>query len=159
MKIVLNIVCLFSILFLSGCKKHNTVSFDGKTLIGFETIKVAIDPEQPQYNWLYKTKIAFKKDSVFIEKSPISVYKKDTLYSASDGGFYSYKGIWNETNDKFEINVIETNCDNCPEAMQEIRKGVYQKVIRKKDYKGKRTKKGLNLNGIEFNEQTILQTE
>lgn len=150
MKIVLKIVSLFSILFLSGCKKHDTISFDGKTLIGFEAIKVAIDPKRPQYKRFYKTKITFKKDSVFIQKSPISVYKKDTSYSASDGGFYSYKGIWNDTNGKIEVNVIETNCNYCPASMQEIRKGVYQKVIRTKEYKGKRTNKGLNLNGIEF---------
>lgn len=150
MKIQFKIIFVFLILFLFSCSNQNNISFDGKTLIGYEEIKVVIDPEQPHNKWFHKTKLTFKKDSVFIEKSPISVYKHDTLYSASDGGFYSYKGIWKDNDDKFEIKAIETNCDYCPEAMEEIRKGVYRKIVREKVYKGKKTKKGLLLNGIEF---------
>jgi len=150
MKIQFKIIFVFLTLFLFSCNKQNNISFDGRTLIGYEEVKVVIDKEQPHYKWFHKTKLTFKKDSVFIEKSPISVYKHDTLYSANDGGFYSYKGILKDNDDKFEINAIETNCDYCPEAMEEIRKGVYRKIVRKKVYKGTKTKKGLILNGIEF---------
>ena len=149
MKKQLQIILLFLVLLQFSCQKQEDFCFDGKTLIGYEPMKSGIYKDKPQYRWYYKTKLTFKKDSVYIEKSPISIYKSDTLYSASDGGFYQYKGIWGDK-DKFEINVVETGCDYCPEALEKRGDGNYRKVVRTKNYKGNKTSNGLNLNGIEF---------
>lgn len=61
--------------------------------IGVEERKDYSDPANRKYKWYHLSKVTFKGDSVFLEQSPVAVYKKDTIFSASDGGFYSYAGI------------------------------------------------------------------
>lgn len=132
-----------------SCEKKGSNIFNGKTLIGYEPT-TTLDTEKPNYKWYYKTELTFKNDSVYIERSPISVYQSDTLYSASDGGFYQYKGTWKEDKEMIEINAVETNCDYCPETVEKTADGSYKKVVRQKNYKGNKTIEGLNLNGITF---------
>lgn len=84
-----------------------------------------------------------------IEKSPVAIFKTDTLASASDGGFYKYTGTWKDE-EAFEIIAIETDCDYCPELVEEVSDGKYKRVFRKQIYKGRKSEKTLILNGITF---------
>lgn len=143
-------VLIMSLLFLVfGCKKYNEDAFEGKIFTGYEPIRMILDPENPNYRWFCKTKMTFAKDSVLIEKSAVAVDKSDTLHSASDGGFYKYKGTW-KANPRFEINAVETSCDYCPETMQKTADGRYKKIVRTLNYLGAAKNRELFLNGIAF---------
>lgn len=80
--------------------------------VGYEKIGI-LDEGNPEMIWFHQTFIKIKTDSVFIEQVPINIYKKDTLYSSSDGGFYYFKGIINEYKDEAKISVKEIRCDYC----------------------------------------------
>lgn len=71
------------------------------------------------------------------------------MASASDGGFYKYTGTWKDE-EAFEIIAIETDCDYCPELVEEVSDGKYKRVFRKQIYKGRKSEKTLILNGITF---------
>lgn len=141
----MKITFLFFIIILQSCVKKET--FDEKTLIGYVPIKVVLDKEKPNYKWFYKTKLTFKNDSVYIQKSPVSINDSDTLDSASDCGFYKYAGTWKNI-DQFEIDAVEISCDYCPELMEKDSKGNLKKAVRRESYKGNKTNNGLKLNGI-----------
>lgn len=139
---------IFILIFaIQSCKK--TENFEGRTLIGYIPMKTILDKEKPNYKWYYKTELTFKRDSVFIKKSPVSIFKLDTLYSTSDGGFYKYAGTW-KNGDTFEINAVEVSCDYCPEELIKDSKGNIKKVLRKENFKGLKVEEGLKLNGIVF---------
>ena len=107
------------------------------------------DPTKPKRKWYHLTTIAFSGDSVFVKQSPVSINKKDTLYSASDGGFYYYTGIVIKNNKNVVIiNLTETHCDYCtmPTETQEDGK----KVERRKTFIAAITTAGLTINKQQF---------
>jgi hypothetical protein len=67
------------------------------------------DEANPKRKWYHLTYIKIKGDSVFVDQSPINIYKKETIYSASDGAFYYYRGKMKDS----VINVELSYCDYC----------------------------------------------
>ncbi len=63
--------------------------------------------------------LIFKGDSVFLEQSPVAIYKRDTIFSASDGGFYSYAQELQKYKGKTIASLTLVKCDYCP--MQIVR--------------------------------------
>ncbi len=106
--------------------------------LGFEKMEGYSDENQPDYRWFRKTYIKFKNDSVFIDQSPIAISKNDTIYSASDGGFYYYKGIKNKKGNQIKITTKEISCGNCPTMVKKDSNGEYVKVKREKNLIAKR---------------------
>ena len=94
------------------------------------------DPSRPKYKWYHLTTLKIKGDSVFVDQNPISIFKEDTLHSASDGAFYYYTGIiTNKTDSIFTIDLTELFCDYCGELMQKQNDGTYKRILRKKQLK------------------------
>jgi len=94
----------------------------------------------------------FKKkgDSVYLDQSPISIYKTDTSFSASDGGFYHYSGTLISSDTTIEISLKETSCDYCGELMKKKADGTLEREYRTKKYLGKLTDKGIIINKYLF---------
>jgi hypothetical protein len=84
------------------------------TFIGVEAMKDYSDPSNPKYKWYHLSALTFKGDSVFLEQSPIAIYKMDTIFSASDGGFYSYAGTIGKYEGKPFLDLKLKSCDYCP---------------------------------------------
>src|SRR5437868_2652618 len=55
------------------------------------------DPAKPKRKWYHLTFLKIQGDTIFADQSPITIYKKDTLYSSSDGAFYYYHGHINQS--------------------------------------------------------------
>jgi hypothetical protein len=105
---------------------HGQVRLDG-TYVGFEemcyTDSAGIkdcytDPANPKWKWYHLSFIRLKGDSVFMEQDPIAIHKKDTTFSASDGGFYYYSGTLSSSDTTVIINLKEVSCDYCGELMK-----------------------------------------
>jgi hypothetical protein len=84
------------------------------TFVGLESMSNYQDPAKPNYKWYHLSVLTFKGDSVFLDQSPIAIYKKDTLFSTSDGGFYYYKGILEKYQGKTIADLTLDSCFNCP---------------------------------------------
>ena len=87
------------------------------TFVGVEEISAMnerTDLEHPKHKWYHLSVLSFKGDSVFLEQSPVSIYKTDTIFSASDGGFYSYAGIVRKSEDRIIADLELKTCDYCP---------------------------------------------
>jgi hypothetical protein len=105
-----------------------------------------IDPAKPLWKWYHLTYIKVKGDSVFLDQSPISLFKRDTSYSASDGGFYYYSGKICSSGDSIILNLKQLYCDYC--AIRANGADSSGKFV--KQLKGKFTKAGFFLNGFLF---------
>jgi hypothetical protein len=70
-----------------------------------------------KYQWFHLSYVEFRGDSVFLEQMPVSVYKRDTIFSASDDGLFSYSGIISSAGTKLKANLTLNNCDTCPMQM------------------------------------------
>ncbi|MCO5239285.1 MAG: hypothetical protein M9904_04460 [Chitinophagaceae bacterium] len=87
------------------------------TFVGLIPMQGYGDPAKPRYKWYHLSELTFKGDSVFLEQSPVAIFKKDTIFSASDGGFYSYRGTLETYKGKTVASLTLTNCDYCPMQM------------------------------------------
>lgn len=88
------------------------------------------DPSYPKHKWFRLSQLTFNGDSVFLYQSPIALYKKDTVFSASDGGFYNYKGTYNIEKGIMFINLDLDHCDYCPTPVGQINPVYRAKKIR-----------------------------
>lgn len=102
------ILAIFTTIFLTPA--FGQVKPQG-TYIGIEPIKGCTE------KWYHLTAITFKGDSVFVEQSPIVLRKRDTLFSASDGGFYSYAGTIQQYKGRTVASLTLVSCDYCPQQM------------------------------------------
>ena len=67
--------------------------------------------------WYSKNSITFKNNAVFFEQSPVSIKNGDASYSASDGGFYYYKGSLKPKGSKFFAHLKFISCDYCADGL------------------------------------------
>lgn len=104
------------------------------------------DPSNPREKWYHLTHIRVDGDSAFVAQDPIGIYKKDTMFSASDGGFYYYKGKVNVNNGQVIFDLRMITCDYCP--MPED--SVYRKNWTHKTLTGRILPKGMLINGYLF---------
>ena len=76
--------------------------------------QIYYDPVNPKHKWYHLSVLSFKGDSVFLEQSPVAIYKTDTIFSASDGGFYSYVGTIEKYQGKVLTDLKLKSCEYCP---------------------------------------------
>jgi hypothetical protein len=97
----------------------------------------------PQRKWYHENMLKIQGDSAFLDQNPISIYEKDTAYSASDGAFYYYKGIVTKTDTTIVVNLSLLFCDYCSEMIEIQSDGSSKKVMQTKTLFGNITEKGI----------------
>jgi hypothetical protein len=104
----------FILLFCTGFMLNNVSDINGE-YIGAERLgKIANDGRK----WYHLTLILIQEDSIFMNQVPISVKRKDTFYSASDGGFYNYAGKIRKENKDYIAELKMIDCDYCPKPVK-----------------------------------------
>ncbi|MFT3679055.1 MAG: hypothetical protein QM791_02210 [Ferruginibacter sp.] len=116
---------------------------------GLEYMGTSTDPVYPGkvFKSFHLGYLKIKGDSVFLDQNPIFVYRKDTSYSASDGGFYYYSGMLTKTDTTVLFNLKELFCDYCGELFETKPDGTKQAVKRIKQLKGRITHDGFLIDG------------
>ena len=121
-----NLVLVFKILLIHFALGIFSISKSyGQTLkdgfyVGLEDM-LSISPDKPKLRWYHLTRLTIKGDSVWVNQSPISIHNRDTVWSSSDGGFYSYKGKITVNGNRFVINLKMTKCDYCAVPIDTLR--------------------------------------
>jgi hypothetical protein len=116
---------------------------------GLEYMGITTDPVYPgkKFNSYHLGYLKIKGDSAFLDQSPIFVYKRDTSYSASDGGFYYYSGTLQKNDTTVLFNLNELFCDYCGTLVKTNPNGTHEVIKRKKQLKGRLTDKGFIIDG------------
>lgn len=100
--------------------------------VGLVPMTDCCSTDKPKYKWYHLSELTFIGDSVYLEQSPIAIFKKDTLFSASDGGFYSYAGKLRKYKGQTFADLTLVSCDYCP---NQFIKFIPPKLIRDSDSK------------------------
>jgi hypothetical protein len=152
---IIVIVAVFS----SCYKKRIAVVNINGAYVGFEEMcetdsitgkKSCYMDSNPKEKWFYKSYLQVKSDSVFLDQSPVTINGKDTSFSASDGGFYYYKGLIKHKDKLVVIKLVEYACDYCGELVKKNADGTFTRIYRKKKLSGSLENGALILNGITF---------
>jgi len=109
-----------------------------------------VDPAKPRQKWYHLTNIQIKGDSVEVAQDPIGIYKKDTLFSASDGAFYYYSGKIKLNGKMVSIDLTMTHCDYCGIPMDSVRR----RKLEQKTLAGQICEEGMIINGYLFQPTT-----
>ena len=145
----------------SATKDTSVNNLDG-LYVGLEEMDYNVDPTNSKWKWYHLSHLLIKKDSVFLDQNPISIYKKDTSFSASDGAFYYYSGTLIKSDTIVKINLRELFCDYCGELTKKNSDGTLVRIYRTKEYYGKLTEQGIIINGYllkKTNQQEALISE
>ena len=126
---------------------------------GLEYIGTSTDPIYPRkisksYHLGY---LKIKGDSVYLDQNPIFVNKKDTSYSASDGGFFYYSGTLTKTDTIALFELKELFCDYCGVFVETQADGMQQVIKRNKQLKGRLTDDGFIIDGYLYTRTTKRQ--
>lgn len=113
------------------------------------------DPAKPKWKWYHLGYLKIKGDSVFLDQNPISIYKKDTSFSASDGAFYYYSGTFQKSDTTVLFNLKELFCDYCGVPVKTNTDGTQEVIKRTKQLKGRSTDKGFIIDGFLYARTTI----
>ena len=105
------------------------------------------DAHHKKWKMYHLTEIKIQGDSVFADQSPVSIYKKDTSFSASDGAFYYYHGHMKQNDSIVNIQLKLIFCDYCGIPGPTITAFWPPSV---KNWNCKKTKDGLLINGYLF---------
>lgn len=73
--------------------------------IGLEKME-SLSPENKAVHWYHQNDLIIKGNAVTLCKSPLTINKGVTEYSASDGGFYSYRGTVVSKNSKIYLRLL-----------------------------------------------------
>ena len=139
---------LFSIFMLSTVFGQD---IDG-TYVGLEKICwktsksgkcINTDDFNSKSKWFHQNILKIKGDSVFLDQNPISIYKKDTSFSASDGAFLYFTGLVSKTHTSITFKLVELFCDYCGEFKQKQSDGTLIWIKRTKLLSGKIIKDGI----------------
>jgi hypothetical protein len=154
---------ILTLLFVYSCssKTDNAKSTDGVSSVnnvhkdtalnglysGLEYTGIVTDPVYPgkDFKTFHLGYLKIKGDSVFLDQNPIFVYKNDTSYSASDGGFYYYSGTFQKSDTTISFYLKELFCDYCP--IRIVTDTTQEVIKRTKQFKGRLTSKGFIING------------
>jgi hypothetical protein len=148
------VVGLFFLVALSTgiCIGQNTIegTYQGLEKICWGTTKDGKcdndDNEKTGWKWYHLNWLKIKGDSCFLDQNPVTIYKKDTSWSASDGGFLYYSGTVTRTDTTVIFNLTELFCDYCGELVQKQPDGSYKRVKRIKQYTGRLSGGGFIIN-------------
>lgn len=142
------------VIFLYSCVDDTSV----KTYVGLEELGCYInskgkrecytDSSIPSYKWFRLSTIRFRKDSVFLDQSPVAIFNSDTIFSASSGGFYYYKGRYEDLKDSLILRLEIDHCDYCPVPLKP------SKAFSTKILTAKRNGNDLLINGFLFTPKT-----
>ncbi|MGB4771929.1 MAG: hypothetical protein WBP58_10740 [Chitinophagaceae bacterium] len=151
---IMRIAYVLVVIFLFSCEDDSSV----KTYIGLEELgcytnfkgekECYIDSSIPNYKWFRLSTIRLQKDSVFLDQSPVAIFNSDTIYSVSNGGFYYYKGKYENLNDSLILRLEIDHCDYCPVPIKA------NKAFSTKILTAKRKGKDLLINGYLFTPKT-----
>jgi hypothetical protein len=84
--------------------------FSDGTYVGMEPMS-SLSPGEPRTRWLHENTLTIKGDAVTLSKSPVCIKKGKKFYSASDGGFYTYRGTLNVAERHWRVEVLLTDSD------------------------------------------------
>jgi hypothetical protein len=93
---------------------HTAQSFGDGTFIGMEPMPGYHDPDTPKDRWFYQNTLTIKGSNATLNKIPVSYYKGRKSYSASDGGFYTYRGTVSFADGKWHIVFLLVDSDYVP---------------------------------------------
>jgi hypothetical protein len=153
-----NILILLTVFLNNFNKPANSI--DG-TYIGLEKLCWKTDVNgncidtlelNPGFKWYHENTLKIKGDSIFMDQNPLSIKDNQKLFSASDGGFYYYKGTVIKKDKLYYFNFKELYCDYCPEEVEKQPNGTYTTVETEKTKQliGKIENRKLIINGIVY---------
>jgi len=95
----------------AGCA--STPLIPSGTYFGYESLCNLSSEEDPDAYWFHENTLTVKGNEVQLEKAPRHLSKGKVWASASDGGFFTYKGTMEHVGGRLVITFRDVKCDYC----------------------------------------------
>jgi hypothetical protein len=101
--------------------------------------------------WYHENLLLIDKDSFFIYKVPVQVVGKKKFYSASDGAFYYYFGMKQQTGTSSIVRLTMNNCDYCGHRIKiDTATGFMYPVAKVENFKLSIIPKGIKIGTVSY---------
>ncbi len=88
-----------------------TPLFGDGIFVGMEPMPGYHDPLTPKDRWFHQNTLTIKGRDATLSKSPVSYNNGRKSYSASDGGFYTYRGAVNFSGGQWQLVLLLIGSD------------------------------------------------
>ena len=89
MRVFLSVLLLAAVVTFVAGAVPDRIAADGE-YIGLEPIAI-VTPDQPADKWFHENRLVIRNDEAILDKLPVTIHKGMKLYSASEGGFLTYR--------------------------------------------------------------------
>lgn len=136
---------IISALILAICTFDNVCgqSVWNGSYVGLESNHYSSHLQHITVKWYHLTRLTIKDDTVWVEQDPITIHKRDTIWSSSDGGFYYFEGGITTNGSQITMHLKMTNCDYCGVPID----SVYHEQWSHPTWSGQMTNNGMLING------------
>lgn len=126
---------------------------------GLQYDGLSYDPAYPgkEFKSYHEGLLKIKGDSIYFDQYPLFVNNTDTSYSASDGGFFNWRGTKEVHDTSITFNLTEYYCDYCGVFIRTNQDGTEEYCPRQIRLNGKIDSKGFFINGYLY--QKIIYTD
>jgi hypothetical protein len=119
-----------ALLILFACLAHAVAAeppqaplFGDGTYVGMEPMH-NISPDEPKARWFHENTLKISGDAVILNKSPVWFKNAKKFYSASDGGFYGYRGSVSFADGHWHMDLLLTESDYVAVRIDKDRKPI-----------------------------------
>jgi hypothetical protein len=104
--------------------------------------------------WYHENLLLIDNDSFFIYKVPVQIVGKQKKYSASDGAFYYYFGVTQQTDTGTIVSFTMNNCDYCGHEVRiDTATGFMYPVAKVENYKLSKSANGIKIGDVVYSKE------
>jgi hypothetical protein len=104
------LILLASTISAFAANPAQTRLFTDGTYLGMEPM-VNLSPDEPKARWFHENTLVIRGDTVTLNKSPVWFKDGEKFFSASDGGFYTYRGTLSFVDGQWRVTLLLTDSD------------------------------------------------
>ncbi len=104
--------------------------------------------------WYHENLLLVDNDSFFMYKVPVQIIGKQKKYSPSDGAFYYYYGVTQQTDTGTIVSLTMNNCDYCGHEIRiDTTTGYMYPVAKVENYKLSKSANGIKIGGVVYSRE------
>jgi hypothetical protein len=103
------------------------------------------DPEEPNAQWFHENRLLIRSDEAILDKVPVIVSHGKKQYSASDGGFFTYRGRFSKKDGQIFVALRLCQSDYVLFPADK-----YDQYIEVKTHRVTITNNGLEFDGVKY---------
>jgi hypothetical protein len=150
------LICVLSVLLTSVADQNQSRARVANDQVDGDYVGIqndpSLSPDEPQIKWFHENTLVIRNNEAILDKNPFTVEHGKKFYSASDGGFTTYRGRFVHLDGK---TVVQLRLFQSDYILFPVGKEPYSEI---KTYPVKVTSDGIEIDGVKYKRHLLNKT-